>query len=184
MVHTVNTTIDTVVITPVVLIEGPSIEALRTAAVESESTVYGARRKYAAGINGLAGDVAWYREGVALPKVVELEKKEYYKALKAIGYSNPSNAWRMVKEYAKENALEFGLFGEVAKEVGEGEVDAESTTREARSITLRMIEELTVLHKACVKSNESGSQDYTDKVKNAHGFIVDALKAMGVDIGI
>jgi hypothetical protein len=90
----------------------------------------------------------------------------------------------MVKEYAKENALEFGLFGEVAKEVGEGEVDAESTTREARSITLRMIEELTVLHKACVKSNESGSQDYTDKVKNAHGFIVDALKAMGVDIGI
>lgn len=174
---------DEVVITPVTKIE-TNIVSLRIAAVESEVKNYGARREYANGINTIADGVAWYRDGVALPKAVELEKKEYYKALKAIGYSNPSNAWRMVKEYALENALEFGLFGEVAPEVGEGEVSAESNTRETRSITLRMIEELTTLHKACMKLREANSEEYLPKVGSAHGFVIDALKALGVDIGI
>jgi hypothetical protein len=119
---TITPAVDTVVITPVVSTPNVNIEALRIAAVESESTVYGARRNYANGINTLAGGVAWYRDGVALPKAIELEKKEYYKALKAIGYSNPSNAWKMVKQYAFGNALELGLFGEVAPEGGEGEL--------------------------------------------------------------
>lgn len=187
---TITTTpaVDTVVITPVTKIEA-NIVSLRQRAVESESTVYGARRDYAKGINGLS-DIAWYRDGVALPKAVQDEKNEYYKALKAIGYSNPSNAWRMVKAYALENALEFGLFGEVAPEAGEGEgegegeVAAESNTRETRSMTLRFVVELTLLHKAAEKKRAENSEEYTDKVKNAHGFIVDALKAMGVEIGI
>lgn len=184
---TITTTpaVDTVVITPVTKIE-TNIVNLRIAAVESEVKNYGARREYANGINTIADGVAWYRDGVALPKAVELEKKEYYKALKAIGYSNPSNAWRMVKEYALENALEFGLFGEVAPEVGGGggEVEAEANTRETRTMTLRLVEELTRLHKAADKKRTDNSEEYTPKVSKAHGFIVDALKAMGVDIGV
>jgi len=160
-----------------------AIAILRARAVESESTVYGARREYAKGINGLS-DTAWYRDGVELPKAIAEEKAEYYKALKAIGYSNPSNAWKMVKQYAFEAAKAEGLFGEAADTEGEGEAGEASDTRETRSLTLRMVEELTKLHKAAMKIKDSKPEEYTDKIRAAHGHVIVALKAMGVDIGI
>jgi hypothetical protein len=159
-----------------------AIAVLRARAVESESTVYGARREYAKGINGLS-DIAWYRDGVELPKAIAEEKTEYYKALKAIGYSNPSNAWKMVKQYAFEAAKAEGLFGEVVEE-GEGEEGEASDTRETRSLTLRMVEELSKLHKAAMKIKDSKPEEYTDKIRAAHGHVITALKSMGVDIGI
>ena len=159
-----------------------AIAVLRARAVESESTVYGARREYAKGINGLS-DIAWYKDGVQLPKAIAEEKTEYYKALKAIGYSNPSNAWKMVKQYAWEAAKAEGLFGEVTEEGEEGEGEA-SDTRETRSLTLRMVEELTKLHKAAMKIKDSKPEEYSDKVRAAHGHVISALKSMGVDIGI
>ena len=160
-----------------------AIAVLRARAVESESTVYGARREYAKGINGLS-DIAWYRDGVQLPKAIAEEKAEYYKALKAIGYSNPSNAWKMVKQYALEAAKGEGLFGEVVEEGEEGEAGEASDTRETRSLTLRMVEELTKLHKAAMKIKDSKPEEYTDKIRAAHGHVITALKSMGVDIGI
>lgn len=160
-----------------------TIAVLRARAVESESTVYGARKAYAKGINNLS-DIAWYRDGVQLPKAVAEEKTEYYKALKAIGYSNPSNAWKMVKQYALEAAKAEGLFGEVVetKEGTTGETEGE--TRETRSLTLRMVEELTKLHKAAMKTRENKPEEYTDKNRAAHAFLIQALKSMGVDVGI
>ena len=160
-----------------------NIVALRQRAVESESTVYGARRDYAKGINGLS-DIAWYKDGVTLPDTVKAEKTEYYKALKAIGYSNPSNAWKMVKLYAFEAAKDEGLFGEVAdSEAGEGEGEGEADTREVRTMTLRMMEELSKLHKACMKMREANDVTYTGKVSAAHHHVIEGLKAMGVDVG-
>lgn len=161
----------------------PNIVSLRQRAVESESTVYGARREYAKGINGLS-DVAWYRDGVELPAAIKAEKAEYYKALKAIDYTNPSNAWKMVKRYAFEAAKAEGLFGEVTETEGdEGEGD-EGETREARSLTLRMVEELSKLHKAAMKVRDAKPEEYSPKVALAHHHVIEALKAMGVDIGI
>jgi hypothetical protein len=160
-----------------------AIAVLRARAVESESTVYGARREYAKGINGLS-DIAWYRDGIQLPKAIVEEKAEYYKALKAIGYSNPSNAWKMVKQYAFEAAKAEGLFGEVAETEGEGEAGEAGETRETRSLTLRMVEELSKLHKAAMKIKDSKPEEYTDKVRAAHAFLIQALKSMGVDVGI
>jgi len=159
-----------------------NIAALRMRAVEVEGAVYGARREYAKGINGLS-DIAWYKDGVTLPDTVKAEKAEYYKALKAIGYSNPSNAWKMVKLYAFEAAKEEGLFGEVAdSEAGEGEA-GEAETREVRTMTLRMVEELSKLHKACMKMREANDATYTGKVSAAHHHVIEGLKAMGVDVG-
>lgn len=157
-----------------------NIVALRNRAVEVEGAVYGARREYAKGINGLS-DIAWYKDGVTLPDTVKAEKTEYYKALKAIGYSNPSNAWKMVKLYAFEAAKEEGLFGEVADSEGEGEGEGE--TREVRTMTLRMMEELSKLHKACMKMREANDPTYTGKVSAAHHHVIEGLKAMGVDVG-
>ena len=159
------------------------IAQLRARAVESESSVYGARREYAKGINGLS-DIAWYRDGVQLPKAIVEEKAEYYKALKAIGYSNPSNAWKMVKQYAWEAAKGEGLFGEVADVEGEEGEGGAGETRETRSLTLRMVEELSKLHKASMKIRDNKPEEYTDKIRAAHGHVITALKAMGVDIGI
>jgi hypothetical protein len=172
--------LEVIVTTPVV----SAIAQLRARAVESESTVYGARREYAKGINGLS-DIAWYQDGVTLPKAIAEEKAEYYKALKAIGYSNPSNAWKMVKQYAWEAAKAEGLFGEVADtDEGEGEGEGEGETREARSLTLRMVEELTKLHKAALKTRDGKPEEYSPKVALCHHHVIEALKAMGVDIGI
>jgi len=171
---------DVIVTVPAV----PNIVTLRLRAVESESTVYGARREYAKGINGLS-DIAWYRDGVELPAAIKAEKAEYYKALKSIGYSNPSNAWKMVKAYAFEAAKAEGLFGEVTETEGEeGEGDAEGETREARSLTLRMVEELSKLHKAAMKTRDGKPEEYSPKVALAHHHVIEALKSMGVDIGI
>lgn len=168
-----------------------AIAVLRARAVESESTVYGARREYAKGINGLS-DIAWYRDGVQLPKAIAEEKAEYYKALKGMkpAYTNPSNAWRMVKQYAFEAAKAEGLFGEVTEEGEEGEegeageAGEAGDTRETRSLTLRMVEELTKLHKASMKIKDSKPEEYTDKIRAAHSHLIQALKSMGVDVGI
>jgi len=159
------------------------IAVLRTRAVDSEASVYGARKDYAKGINGLS-DIAWYRDGVQLPKAIAEEKAEYYKALKAIGYSNPSNAWKMVKQYAFEAAKAEGLFGEVAETGEEGEEGEAGETRETRSLTLRMVEELTTLHKAAMKTRDNKPEQYSPKVALAHHHVIEALKAMGVDVGI
>ncbi len=161
-----------------------TIATLRARAVESEASVYGARREYAKGINGLS-DIAWYRDGVQLPAPIKAEKAEYYKALKAIKYKNPSNAWRMVKQYAWEAAKAEGLFGEVADTEGEeGEEGEAGETRETRSLTLRMVEELTTLHKAAMKTREGKPEEYSPKIALAHHHVIEALKAMGVDVGI
>ena len=158
------------------------IATLRARAVESEKSAYGARRTYAAGINDLS-DIAWYVDGEKLPKAIAEEKAEYYKALKAINYPNPSNAWKMVKKYAREDAIERGLFGEIPPELA-GEGDAEGETRDTKTLTLRYVEDLMVLHKASVKKSAAGHEEYTDKVRAAHGHLMAALKAMGVDVGI
>ena len=166
------------------------IVALRTRAVEAEVSSYGARREYAKGINDLPGvHTAWYMDGEKLPASIATEKGEYYKALKAIKYKNPSNAWKMVKHYAREDARERGLFGEVAPETTEGGEGGEGEgeggdTRETRSLTLRLVEELTTLHKAALKTKTNKPEEYTEKVSMAHHHVINALKSMGVDIGI
>ena len=172
-----------IVTTPV---EVPNIVRLRTAAVEAEKKTYGARIAYAIGINDMA-DIAWYADGQKLPANIQTEKDAYYKALRAINYSNPSNAWGKVKDYAKEDAIARGLFGEIPPEVSAGvETVAETVaeTRDTKTLTLRYVEDLMVLHKASVKKSAAGHEEYTDKVKAAHGHLMAALKAMGVDIGI
>ena len=185
-------TIEPVIVT--VPVEVPNIVRLRTAAVEAEKKTYGARIAYAVGINDIpVVDIAWYADGQKLPAVIQTEKDAYYKALKAIGYSNPSNAWGKVKDYAKEDAIARGLFGEIPPEVSaDGAAAAEAAaaeaaaaeTRDTKTLTLRYIEDLMVLHKASVKKSAAGHEEYTDKVKAAHGHLMAALKSMGVDIGI
>lgn len=152
------------------------IAALRVKAIEAETSNYGARRNYAAGMNDIA-DVAWFElegNGGKLPEAIAGEKKAYYEGLKAIGYSNPSNAWKMVKQYAKADAIARALFGVVA----EAEPEAEAGAK-ARPLDVRLIEELTALYKACHKADSLSA-----KQSGALDGIKAALKSMGVDLSL
>ena len=178
----------TVNVTPVVSID-PRVMGLLNEAVHAEASTYGARRNFAAGINDVSPEgCAWYSlesMGQKLPDGIKAIKAAYYEGLKGIGYTNPSNAWKMVRQYAKQDAASRAMFGEVAEaETAEGETEAEGgDTREARSLTLRFVEELTTLHKAAVKAKDKGGDEYSPKVSAAHHKVIEALKCMGVDIG-
>ena len=154
-----------------------TIAALRLKAIEAETSNYGARRAYAGGINDIA-DCAWFElegNGGKLPAAIQGEKDAYYKGLRDIGYSNPSNAWKMVKQYAKADAIARSLFGVVA----EAEAETEGAGNKARPLDLRLVEELTALFKACSKVDAlSAKQD------GAFKGIKTALKSMGVDIAL
>ena len=153
------------------------IAALRVRAIEADVSAYGARRDYAAGINDIA-DCAWFElegNGGKLPENIEGEKKAYYAGLKAIGYSNPSNAWKMVKQYAKQDAIARALFGVVA----EAEAETEGAGSKARPLDLRLVEELTALYKACTKVDS-----LSNKQAGAFDGIKAALKSMGVDLSL
>lgn len=152
------------------------IASLRVRAIESEVSNYGARKDYAGGLNDIA-DVAWFDlegNGGTLPEAIAGEKKAYYDGLKAIGYSNPSNAWKMVKQYARADAVARALFGCVA----EAETDTGAGSK-ARPLDLRLIEELTALYKACTKP-----ETLSAKQAGAFAGIKSALTAMGVDYNL
>lgn len=166
------------------------VMGLLTEAVHAEASSYGARKAFAAGINDVSPEgCAWYSlesMGQKLPENIKAIKTAYYDGLKSIGYSNPSNAWKMVRQYAKADAAARAMFGEIAEtetEGGEGEGEG-GDTREARTLTLRFVEELTTLHKAAMKAKDKGGDEYSPKIAAAHHKIVEALKCMGVDIGM
>ena len=154
-----------------------NIASLRVAAIDADRGAYGARLNYAVGLNDIA-TLAWYDiegNGGKLPEAIEGEKKAYYEGLKGIGYSNPSNAWKMIKQYAKADAIKRGLFGEVP----EVEATTEGAGSKARPLDLRLVEELTALYKACHKADSLST-----KQAGAFAGIKAALKSMGVDVSL
>ena len=155
-----------------------NIAALRVKAIEADASSYGARRDYACGINDISS-VAWYdieANGGKLPEAIEGEKKAYYAGLKGIGYSNPSNAWKMVKQYAKADAVKRGLFGEVAPI---DEAEAEKGANAKKALDLRLVEDLSALYKTCAKRDSLSA-----KQSGAFEGIKAALKSMGVDYNL
>jgi hypothetical protein len=185
------------VIAPITTID---IIGLRGKAIEAETTNYGARRNYANGINEMAmlatpnivsPEHAWYNlEGDHnLPKAIKDEKSEYYKALTAIKYPNNSNAWKMIKKYAKEDAVSRGLFGETPKAPSESEGESEgegngARANEAKVLNLFMVETLTNMHKRALRTKQQKPEQYGEKQSSAHAKVIEALKALGVDIGL
>lgn len=179
------------VISPVAVEIPASVQSTLLAAVEAEKGNYGARKRFAASINDIApAECMWYAlegNGQKLPPVIAAIKDAYYAGLKAIEYSNPSNAWRMIKQYAKEDAATRSMFGEIAPAEGEAEAEAEDTggdTRETRGPQRRLLDELTALHDYCVRMTSKNDPEFLDKHKQAHMHIIDAMKAIGAKVGI
>ena len=175
-------------VAPVVLDAG--MLTLIENAVQADAKVYGARIAFAVGVNNASPEgCKWYElEGMGqkLPPVIQAIKDTYYKGLKGINYSNPSNAWKMIKFYAKEDAINRSMFGEVAPTVGE--VDAEKESNGAgsthRKPQERLLADLTAVHDYCVREIGKANPDFNDKHRLAHAKVIEALKVLGKTIGL
>jgi len=162
-----------------------SVVDARIADLDATVKGYGARKRYAQSLVDISEGVLWYTDGVALPPVIEAEKKEYYKGMRASGGSyadNPSNAWKMVKKYCLAYAKEIGLIAKPEAEAPEGEGEGESSgdARHTRSFSLRVLDDVTAIFKAGRKLEKEGALSDKERACNAH--LASALAALGVDI--
>jgi hypothetical protein len=175
-------------VAPVVLDSG--MLTLIENAVQADAKVYGARIAFAVGVNNASpADCKWYAlegNGQKLPPVIQAIKDTYYAGLKGINYSNPSNAWKMIKHYAQLDAQNRCMFGEVAPTIGEvqGESESEGAGKTNRKPQQRLLEDLTAIHDYCMREIGKANPDFTDSHKVAHAKVMEALKALGKSVGI
>ena len=153
-----------------------SLADLRNNVGEAVTRAYGAERDY--GIR-LCAELPefWYKvehgDKGDDAKKVHTEKKELFKVLNGAKHSNPSTVWARVRKYAQEHA-------EPKVATPEGEIaptEAPVGARQNRSLTLRLIEELTTLYKAT-----KNADSLSDKERDCQTHIASALTAMGIDL--
>jgi hypothetical protein len=137
-----------------------SLVAARENYADTTVRGYGATKVYAQELMIQFG-AGWYEADADVKAGVAVEKKALYEVLKAGGHTNPSVAWARVVKEAK--ALDAD--------------PEEGGANHTRSLTLRLIEELTKLHKAGMKSDTKG-----DKEVRALAYVAGALVEMGVDL--
>jgi hypothetical protein len=154
-----------------------SIEALRQGVADAVKRAYGAERSYAQALcNTLPAE--WYlvehSDKGDDAKKVHAEKKALFKVLNDAEHTNPSTVWARVRKYAQEY-----IEGVPEKTEGKTEGEAEGSkvgARQNRSLTLRLVEELSTLFKAT-----KNADSLSDKERDCQTHITSALIAMGVD---
>ena len=148
------------------------ITVLRQSVADAVVRAYGAERAYSHALCEFLPS-EWYltehNDKGEAAKPVHAEKKALFAVLNAAKHSNPSTVWARVRKYAQEHIEGAPTEGETAAD--------DVASRTPRTLTLRLIEELSTLHKACTKA-----ESLTDKERDAHTYIVSALSAMGVDV--
>ena len=164
-----------------VAVEVTPIEAVvlaRRASAEAVGRAYGADRAYAVALNNLLAP-KWYDEDADsitdLGKIVKAEKKEYFAALKAYApkHSNPSNNWRNIRKYGKQEAE-----GEPAKDEGaEGAEGAEGGGNRIAPLQDRLIGFIHAAYNAYHR-DETPNQ----ACRNSIGSIKAALLSLGMDV--
>jgi len=152
-----------------------TIATLRQGVADAVVRAYGAEREYAQALcNVLPAE--WYlvehSDKGDNAKLVHAEKKELFKALNAAKHSNPSTVWARVRKYAQE------YIEGVPEAKPEGEVEGSKVgARQNRSLTLRLVEELSTLYKAT-----KNADSLSDKERDCQTHIASALTAMGIDL--
>lgn len=164
---------DVIVVAPTAV---SALETLRNNVAEANVRAYGAEREYAVALCGTL-PAEWYcvehKDTSEQAKLVHAEKKALFEVLKAAKHTNPSTVWARVRKYAQEH-----IEGD-SQPAAEGDAAAESNGAQPnRSLTLRFVEELTLLYKAGKRE-----ASMSDKERNAHTYIASALGALGIDIG-
>lgn len=157
--------------------EVTALDIIRAEAVSNIMRGYGATKVYAESLFGWF-DSDWFTyahndKSDAAKPILE-EGTKFRDALRKAGHTNPSVAWTRVRQEGQKLA-------EASESDTDGEGESESAgTKEVRSLSLRLIEELAKLHKACKREADKNNLDA--KQTNAHTSIVSALIALGVDV--
>ena len=153
-----------------------SLSDLRNNVAEAVVRAYGAEREYAIKVCEVFS-FPWYlvehNDKGDEAKLVHAEKKELFAVLNKAKHSNPSTVWARVRKYAQEHM-------EPKTPDADGVIaptDAPVGARQNRSLTLRLVEELTTLYKA-----PKNADSLSDKERQAQTHITSALIAMGVDV--
>ena len=158
------------------------LSALRAAYVEGEGALKIKAKAYAQGLLDELG-TAWltmaHDEKGAAGDAMRAERDALYEGLRKAGHTNPSVKWKQIKDHAREildtkareEAIAAGFTPVEEESEGSGKAN------HARSLQLRLVEDLTTLYKACKKAKAK-----TNEQTQAMTHIVSALNALGVDI--
>lgn len=153
-----------------------ALDVLRHEIVGEVMRGYGATKRYAEELNRYLGD-GWYmfehNDKTEEAKPTLAEGSKFRAELKAAGHTNPSVVWTRVRNEGRKL---------VEGDKPEGEATESAGAKEVRSLKLRLIEELSTLHKA-VKREES-KNNLGKAEAEAATFIASALKALGVDLAM
>lgn len=157
--------------------EVTALDIIRAETVADIMRGYGATKDYAEKLFGFF-DSDWYmfehNDKTDAAKPILAEGQAFRDALRKAGHSNPSVAWTRVRNEGRKMA-------EGDAEVGEGVGQTEPAgTKQVRGLTLRLVEELSALHKACKREADKNNLDA--KQAEAHTLICSALAALGVDL--
>ena len=167
-----------------------TLVAARQAELSAVESGYGARIEYAQALVDNSEFVTvdgvrkfWFQDsGIKMPELIEAEKKAYYDGLKAIKYSNPSNAWKMIKKYAVAYATEKGLIEAEKTEGGAegGEAESSGDARHTRSFSLRVLDDVGAIFKAGQRLTKEGA--LSEKERQCLVHLGSALSALGIDL--
>ena len=151
-----------------------ALDAARAETVQAVMRGYGATKVYAETLTRYLGD-GWFKfehnDKTEEAKPTLAEGQKFRDALKAAGHSNPSVVWTRVRNEGRK--LTEG-------DKPEAEATESAGAKEVRSLKLRMIEELSTLHKAAKR--EEGKNNLGKAEAEAATYIASALKALGVDL--
>lgn len=153
-----------------------ALDALRHEVVGEVMRGYGATKRYAEALTQYLGD-GWYafehNDKTEAAKPTLAEGNKFRAELKAAGHTNPSVVWTRVRNEGRKM---------VEGDKPEAEATEAAGAKEVRSLKLRMIEELSTLHKAAKR--EEGKNNLGKAEAEAATYIASALKALGVDLAM
>ncbi len=155
----------------------------RTAVADTVKRQYGAVKEYAEALTQYFPS-DWYMydhdDKSEDAKGILAEADKFRKTLREAGHKNPSVIWTRVRNEGRK--LVEGE-PEAASGEGDGEGDGDKAgTKEVRSLSLRLIEELSILLKACNREAEKNNLDA--KQTQAQTYIASALSSLGVDLAM
>jgi hypothetical protein len=153
----------------------------RSAVADTVKRQYGAVKEYAEALTQYFPS-DWYMydhdDKSEAAKGILAEADKFRKTLREAGHKNPSVIWTRVRNEGRK--LVEGE-PEAASGEGDGEGDGDKAgTKEVRSLSLRLIEELSTLFKACKREADKNNLDAKQAQAQTH--IASALAALGVDL--
>ena len=159
-----------------------ALATCRTAVADTIKREYGAVREYAVALTEYFPS-DWYmyehNDKSEAAKGILAEAGKFRKALREAGHANPSVVWTRVRNEGRKLIEGEPEAASGEGESGEGETE-KAGAKEVRSLSLRLIEELSTLFKACKREADKNNLDAKQSQAQTH--IASALAALGMDL--